>query len=335
MGYRARVATALILSALVVAAGTPIAARSGSTPEVVATGVSRPLQLATVGRALVVLSPGQDGDTAGEIHRIPLDVDLVLPIDLARQPRIRIPFSDARGASLGSLAIDSRAGILYLGEENGARIWRLSTDERLTLYATGLHRLPGGTSLVVDGQGRLVLVDNVDPLISTSEDRPPPGLEQFRDEDYRGPLVFRLDLDPGIPLPRRLGRLAPFFPRGWSRGGAMLPRFISIAATESGDLVLLSTAGELLRLDHDGTPKPFARLPRGQYNRISMVAAADGSILVSGGFHIGSVFRVTPDGVVTMLTTGLADPEGIATDADGVVYVAESALHRIVRLRPS
>jgi hypothetical protein len=33
------------------------------------------------------------------------------------------------------------------------------------------------------------------------------------------------------------------------------------------------------------------------------------------------------------LASDLADPEGIAVDGRGAVYVAESSLHRIVRLR--
>ena len=52
-----------------------------------------------------------------------------------------------------------------------------------------------------------------DPNISPEQDRPPSGLEQFRDEDYRGPLVFRIALDPTLALPRRLDRTPPLFPR--------------------------------------------------------------------------------------------------------------------------
>ena len=52
------------------------------------------------------------------------------------------------------------------------------------------------------------------------------GLEAFKDEeDYRGPLVFRLVADPAIALPRRLEVLAPLFPRAWGgkAGGRQLP----------------------------------------------------------------------------------------------------------------
>jgi hypothetical protein len=314
--------------------GPAPAAHPQSALEVVAVGVPRPLQIIVDGRALVILSPGTQGDSAGEIYRVDLDGEL--PVDLSRQPRVRIPFADARTATLGSLALDPASRQLFLGEENGSRIYQLAPDERLTVYATGLHRLPGGSPLAFDARGRLVIVDHVDPGVSRPEERAPPGLEQFREDDYRGPLVFRLALEPGIPLPRRLDRLAPSFPRAWGgrQGGALLPRLISVAPLPTGDLALLSSTGELFRLAADGTLGPFARLPpgHGQYNRINMIGAGDGSVFVSGGFHVARIFRVAPDGAVTTVAGNLADPEGIALEG-GYLYVAESAFHRIVRRR--
>ena len=62
-----------------------------------------------------------------------------------------------------------------------------------------------------------------------------------------------------------------------------------------------------------------------------MVAAADGGVFVSGGFSLGAIFRVSPDGAVTRLAGPLADPQGLALGPDGYLYVAESSLHRIVR----
>jgi NHL repeat len=302
--------------------------------EVVATGVQRPLQLALDGDDLVVLGPGSRGDAAGEIYRLSLRGEL--PVDLSHQPRITIPFADSQAASLGSLAVDPMTRELYLGEENGRRIYRMTPDERLLLYATGLRRLAGGSTLAFDARGRLAVVDFADPSLSESEDRPPPGLEQFREEDYRGPIVLRLELDPAIPLPRRLGKAAPLFPRAWGgkSGGAILPHLIAVATVGSDVLVLLDSRGELYRIDREGGPRPFTKLPRGQYNRINLTSAPDGSIVVSGGFHTGRVFRVRPDGLVTLLAENLADPEGIAVDRRGNVYVAESSFHRIVRLRP-
>lgn len=334
LGRAWRVGT-LVGAALVVALTVaPRGVTSRPSFDVVATGVPRPLQLVIDGRTLVVLSPGLRGDTAGEIYRVDLAGER--PVDLSRQPRVRIPFPDSRMATLGSLALHPQTRELFLGEENGTRVYRLSDEQRLVLYAVGLYRLAGGSTLAFDGLGRLVIVDYVDPILSESEERAPPGLEQFRDEEYRGPLVFRLTPDPAIPLPRRLLRVAPLFPRGWggTAGGGLLPRLISVVPLASGDLVFLTSAGDLFRLTADGTFSEFARLPRGQYNRTNVTGAPDGAFFISGGFHVASIFRVSADGVVTVVATNLADPQGIALDARGDLYVAESSFHRIVRLRP-
>lgn len=314
-------------------AGESPQAQSGPPFEIVATGVPRPLQVVYDGRALVILSPGREGNVAGELYRVPLDGEA--PLDLARQPRVRIPFTGERPATLGSLTLHPQTREIFLGEENGTRVYRLADNGRLSPYATGLHRLGGGSTLVFDSLGRLIVLDYVDPALSEDDERPPPGLEQFRDEDYRGPLVFRLVAEPGIPLPRRLGRQVPLFPRAWGgrEGGAMLPKFISVVPVGRDEMVLLTSGGVLYRLDGDRQLSLFTRLPRGQYARTHMVAAPDRSILVSGGFHVGTIFRVAPDGAVTAVASGLADPEGIALDARGNIYVAESSFHRIVRLR--
>ena len=62
-----------------------------------------------------------------------------------------------------------------------------------------------------------------------------------------------------------------------------------------------------------------------------MVAAADGGVFVSGGFSLGVIFHVSPDGAITRLAGPLADPQGLALGPDGYLYVAESSLHRIMR----
>jgi hypothetical protein len=284
------------------------------------------------GRALVVLGPGALGDSAGELYRV--DLDAPRPVDLARQPRVRIPFPAANPTTLGSLALHRASRAVFLGEENGRRIYRLTTDEQLSLYATGLRRLLGGSTLLVDPTGRLVVVDYADPLLQRDDEADLPGLEQFRDEDYRGPLIFRLDTGADVALPRRISRLAPLFPRGWGgrAGGGLLPRLVSAADLGNGDLALLASSGDLYRLGSDGALSPLARLPLGQYQRTNMAAAPDGTLYISGGFWVASVYRVARDGTVSTVASRLADPQGIAVDANGDVYLAESALHRIVRI---
>ena len=273
-------------------------------------------------------APAKAVTRAGEIYRVPLDGPA--PLDLTRQPRTRIPFAGAGGTTLGSLAVDPATDAIFLGEENGKHLWRLGADGRRVLYATGLRRLQGGSTLTFDQQGRLLVVDYADPYVSPSEDRATPGLEQFRDEDYKGPLLFRFDLDPNFPLPRRMVNLAPLWPRAWAgrAGGSLLPHLISVAPLPLNDVMLLSSTGALHRLSSDGAFTLFARLPSGQYHRTAMVAAPDGTVYVSGGFHTGQILRVAPDGAVTTIASDLSDPAGIALDARGTLYVAESGLHR-------
>jgi hypothetical protein len=299
---------------------------------VVAVGVPRPLQLAIDGRSLLVLGPAALGDSAGELYRV--DLDAPRPVDLSRQPRVRIPYPATNPTTLGSLAVHRVSRAVFLGEENGRRIYRLTSDEQLALYATGLRRLLGGSTLVVDAAGRLVVVDYADPLLQRDDEADLPGLEHFRDEDYRGPLIFRLDITADVALPRRMSRLAPLFPRGWGgrAGGALLPRLVSAADIGGGELALLASSGDLYRLGADGALAPLARLPLGQYQRTNMAAGPDGALYVCGGFWVASVYRVTRDGTVSTVANRLADPQGIAIDANGAIYLAESALHRIVRV---
>jgi hypothetical protein len=325
---RAAVALVSVLLALTSASGRDTAAPSGF--EVVATGVPRPLQLALDRGTLIVLGPGSRGDSAAEIYRIDLGA---LPADVSRLPRVRVPFLDGHLATLGSMVVEPASRDLFVGEENGRRVYRLDAHERLTSYLDGLHRLPGGSSLAFDAAGRLLVVDHADPLISPSEEKPPPGLEQFRDEDYRGPLLFRITLDATLPLPRRADRIPPFYPRNWGgrTGGAMLPRLVAVAAV-GDDLVMIASSGVVYRLTGERLT-PLATLPRGQYLRINMVTGPDDSVFVSGGFSIGYIFRVARDGHVVTLPGPIGDPQGLALAPDGYLYVAESSLHRIIRLR--
>jgi len=325
---RAAVALVSVLLALTSASGREVVAPPGF--EVVAIGVARPLQLAFDRHTLVVLGPGARGDSAGEVYRLDLGA---LPVDVSRLPRVRVPFLDGRLATLGSMVIEPTSRDLFVGEENGTRVYRLDVHERLTPYLDGLRRLPGGSALAFDTAGRLLLVDHADPLISPGEEKPPSGLEQFRDEDYRGPLLFRIALDPTLPLPRRVDRMLPLFPRnfGGRAGGAMLPRLVAVTAT-GDDLVMVASSGVVYRLTGDRLT-PLATLPRGQYLRINMVAAPGGSVYISGGFSVGYIFHVTRDGSVTTLPGPIGDPQGLALSSDGHLYVAESSLHRLIRLR--
>lgn len=332
-----------MVSAFCLAGGSTLLAEadvqvaSGLRVEVVATGIARPVQLALdVAGSLVVLSHGSPGDAAAEVYRLKLSD---LPSDASRPPRIVIPFSQGpRKVVFGSLAVDPKSGDLFLGEENGNRVYRLTTEGSLELYAVGLQHLVGGGSLAFDGAGRLIVLDFASPEGRLrSEARLPPAFDWLTPVGYQGPLVFRLDPRADIPLPRRLDLVSPLFPRGSASAAnqQVLPRFVSVATLPGDELLLLGSLGEVFRLTSGAGLLLLAKLPSGHYHRTHMAAAADGSVFVSSGFHIRQLFRVSPAGTVTTIASQLGDPGGVVVDAVGNLYVAETALHRIIRIRPS
>ncbi len=331
-----------MVSAFCLAGGSTLLAEadvqvaSGLRVEVVATGIARPVQLALdVAGGLIVLSHGR-GDAAAELYR--LDLTAPLPVDVSRAPRVVVPFSQGpRKTAFGSLALDPRSGDLFLGEENGNRIYRLTAKAKLTLFAVGLQHLVGGGSLAFDEQGRLVVLDFASPEGQLRSETPlSPALDWLVGEAYQGPLVFRIDPHADIPLPRRLDLVAPPFPKGSARRAAepMLPRFISVA-TAGQELRLLGSLGEVFRLSAEGGLHLVARLPAGHYHRTNMAVGPDGAVFVNSGFHIRRLFRISAAGTVTTIASELGDPGGVVVDEAGSLFVAETALHRIIRISPA
>jgi hypothetical protein len=310
----------------------------GYRVDVVATGVPRPIQLAIDARGrLVVLSAGWSGDAAGEIYH--LDLRESLPIDGARVPRFVIPFVDeSRKAVFGSLAVDQTSGDLFLGEENGNRIYRLGGDHRLQAMIVGLNHLLGGGPLTFDRRGRLVFLDYESPETHLRSETPlPPSLSWLVEDGYRGPLVFRIDPREDRPLPRRADLLSPILPRSAAPRAKREPmwRLIAVTATAGDDLVLLSSVGEVFRLGADGELRLVVRLPAGHYHRTNLTTGPDGSIFVCAGYQIRQIFRISPSGRVSVLASELGDPGGIVLDAKQMLYVPEAAQHRILRISPN
>jgi hypothetical protein len=327
----------LTLAGALAASAADVSVGPGMVAEVVVTGISRPLQLAFGrGGSLMVLSQGLREDAAAEI--VTVDLSGQIPIEGVPLPHVVVPFpEDARKTVLGSLAIDPRTGCVVLGEENGNRIYRLTDEGRLAPVAVGLYHLVGGGGIAFDGDGQLVVIDFVSTETQLrSESRPPPALDWLAGEGYQGPLVFRLDLSEDRPLPRRLDLAAPFFPRGWPQGESPpLPRFVAVAASPNGDIVLLDSLGQVTRLTPDGQLHLLAQLGSGHYHRTNMAVAPDGTVVLSTGFHIGRLLRISPSGAITTIASDLGDPNGLAIDASGAIYLAETAHHRILRLVPA
>jgi hypothetical protein len=308
----------------------------GLRVDIVAVDIPRPTQLALDARGqLVVLSLGARGDAAAEIYRI--DPGQPMPVDGARLPHVVVPFAqESRKTVFGSLAIDPRSGDLFLGEENGNRIYRLGVDHGLQAVAVGLDHLLGGSALTLDRHGRLVFLDYASPETHLRSEMPvPPSLSVFLEDGYRGPLVYRIDLREERPLPRRADLLAPIFPRGRAAvGSEPLWRFIGVAEV-GDDLVFLTSVGEVFRFGADGVLRLLTRLPGGHYHRTNLTAHPDGSVLVCGGFQIRQIFRISPGGQVSTIARELGDPGGIVVDGGGALYVPETALHRIIRISPA
>ncbi|HEY7436009.1 MAG TPA: hypothetical protein VIE41_12795 [Methylomirabilota bacterium] len=308
---------------------------SGLHAEVVVVGVPRPVQLALDASAhLVILSHGWRGDAAGEIYR--LDV-AALPLDASREPRVVVPFSGGpRKIALGSLALDPRSGDVFMGEENGNRVYRLGAHGDMAVLGVGLNHLLGGSSLAFDRRGRLVVLDYTSPEVQQRAETPPPAsFEALGGSAYHGPVVIRLDPREDLPLPRRFDLVIPILPARAAPpdGTEPLFRFISVATTPSDVIVLLDSLGALFTLAGDAVLRPLARLPAGHYHRTHMTVGPDGSVFVSSGFQIRQIFRVSPTGTVTVVARNLGDPEGIAVDDAGDLYVAENARHRVIRIR--
>jgi hypothetical protein len=314
-------------------------ASGGLRIEVVVTGIPRPIQLGFDGQgALVVLSQGWRGDAAGEIYRI--DLRGAQSLDATRMPRVVIPFAgEPRKTALGSLAVDSKNGDLFLGEENGNRIYRLGASHRLQAVAVGLDHLLGGSTIALDARGRLVFLDYASPETHLRSETPlAPSLSWLTEEGYRGPVVFRADLYDDRPLPRRADVLVPILPQigrpvTSREPPGRDPMWRLIGVTSAGDgLIVLSAVGEVSTLGSDGDLRFIARLPVGHYHRTSLAVGPEGSVFVSGGFQIQKIYRVSPAGEVSTVASELGDPGGIVFDRSGALYVAETALHRIIRI---
>jgi hypothetical protein len=298
--------------------------------EVVAVGFPLPQDLAVESAGAVWLLGQADraGGGAGTLVRIPLDAPG--PLQAASLPAISIPFADhASRFRVGSLARHPATGLLFVAEQSGHHVFRVTPEGDVVLYARGLDVLAAAKALAVDVDGRLVVLDFAGRAMVAD-----PGTtalrELFGDADrYVGPVLHRLRVDEARPLPRNLAHVTPFFPpRALRQRGAALPRYPSLVALATGDLALSGPAGEIDRLRPDGTLVPIARVPAARV----LAAGPDGELYAVDSLG-GRIFRVGPDGTVEPFVEGLVRPAALAVLPDGSLVVAQDTM-RVVRLRP-
>ena len=98
-----------------------------------------------------------------------------------------------------------------------------------------------------------------------------------------------------------------------------------------GRLVSVDLNGNLMAQDIDGNKTVLAP---------GVGAESAGTRFLPGGDLIlanvakGSLLRITPEGAQTTILSGLAYPNGVEVDADGMVYVAEHDRGRVRRVDP-
>lgn len=274
----------------------------------------------------VLTQGGRAGGVAGALARLPLTGPF--PVEAATLPAIPIPFSsDPARFRAGSLARHPRTGALYVAERLGRHIVRVTPREGAILYARGLNLLADTRSLAFDGEGRLLVLDYVGRS-AVADARAGTPRELFGDaERDQGPVLYRLQVDEPLPLPRNLEYATPLFPpRGLRQSGAHRPRYVGMVALETGDLILSGSAGEIDRLRPDGALARVTQLPSAR-----VVGVGPRGELYAADFLGGRIVRILEDGTVQPFVEGLARPAAVVVLPDGTLFVAEDT-SRVLRL---
>lgn len=283
------------------------------------------------GELIVLNALGRPG-TVGEIVRLPVRPDAPLPVDAAKAPTHALAGAAfARPFPIGSLALHAPTGDLYLAERWGTRLFRLSPDGRIVPYATGFFRLPyravrfddRGMLLVLDGrsEGRLGRKEADEDEADGPDERP-----------YLGPILYRVSVEDRAALPRSVRYWRAVFPRDDDERRALagFNRFTGVAPSPTGDLFFITHGSGEVHRYRAGEIQKFGQLPPAQSTTILL---APGGELFVTSWVPGALFRVPASGGrAEAVARGLKDPEGLAMDAEGRLYVAEAHGHRILRI---
>ena len=129
---------------------------------------------------------------------------------------------------------------------------------------------------------------------------------------------------------------------------AQLDQPTSIAYDAAGNLFITELGGRIRRVDAaSGTITTFAGVGgqglggdggpaiRAQFDRPhGLAVAADGTVYFGDTFN-NRVRKVTPDGTVLTVATGLSTPNDVTLGPDGALYATDYGNNRIVRIDPA
>ena len=204
-------------------------------------------------------APGSDRG-AGALVRVPLDAPE--PVDASQLRVVSMPFASATVPfEAGSLARHPGSGDLYVTEARGHHLFRVTPEGHVTIFARGGNVLGDGRAVVFDAQGRLLVLDHAGrgAVADTATDPLRDLLEAG--EPYQGPVVHWLRVDETLPLPRNLEYAGVVFPPpALRRRRVALPRYSSLAALGSGEVIASASNGVIDHLRPDGTIARLAQL---------------------------------------------------------------------------
>jgi len=253
------------------------------------------------------------------------------PVDLPRLPDVRIGGVPARvvQASSSSLSV-----IVPPGLESGPAPISIAGVAGGTLFidvagqfATGLHQVDNP---VFDRDGNLYVTYS-----GTRGQQVPVSIFRVRPDGTResfssgivNPTSTAIDRDGRLYVSSRFeGTVYRVQADGVVESFATdlgIPCGLAFAA--DGSLFVGDRSGTIFRIDRGGHARPFASLP-GSIAAFHLALGPDDMLYVAGPTLSSrdAIYRIDPDGGVTTRFEGFGRPQGLAFDADGVLFAIEA-----------